>query len=249
MMKLPIPLVILLVMLVLSCFLWWPEIDLTVSGWFYESDKKFSLAIHPLFLFMHSVAYYGARVLGVGLFVVAMVAFYRKAVWGISGKAWLFLFIALMVGPVLLANVILKDHWGRARPREVAEFGGVYSFSPAWIPQQHARRNDSFVAGDAAFGFFLSSFAYVVPLAAASRRREKPNLSRRVFWGGMAAGSLFGFARIAMGAHFLSDVLFAAFFMLGTSALLHLAMFGSRATAIYWRNWFFVDAKKAVTPG
>jgi lipid A 4'-phosphatase len=128
-----------------------------------------------------------------------------------------------------VANVGFKDHWGRARPREVVEFGGVGSFSPALVPQfQKARPNGSFVSGDAAFGFFLPAFAYVAP------RR----LMRRVFWGGMAAGAVFGFIRLAMGAHFLSDIVYAAFFMLASSAGVHAAMYGRRETIAKWKAWF-----------
>ena len=108
----------------------------------------------------------------------------------------------------------------------MTEFGGRAAFSPALIPQATAHRNGSFVAGDAAFGFYLTAFAYMFG-----------RNSRRVFWGGMAAGGAFGLARIMMGAHFLSDVLFAAFFMLLTIALLHALMFGRKDTRDFWRDW------------
>jgi lipid A 4'-phosphatase len=65
----------------------------------------------------------------------------------------------------------------------------------------------------------------------------------------MAVGAVLGMVRIMMGAHFFSDVIFAAFFMLATSAGLHAIMYGPKATAIHWRNWLFRDGKKTVTPG
>jgi len=208
----------------------WPQIDLAVSGVFYLPGKGFFLAENPLLLFLHEVARYGAWILIAYLALAVTVAFLRHAPFlGIDAKGWMFLALGLLIGPALVANVIFKDHWGRARPREVTEFGGHAAFSPALIPQPEAHRNGSFVAGDAAFGFYIPSFAYVVP-----KRR-----SRHVFQIGMGFGLLLGFTRIAMGAHFLSDVAFAALFMLVVSVGLHAAMFGKRNTALFWRDWFY----------
>jgi lipid A 4'-phosphatase len=246
-MKSPILYIVFCVMLGLACFLVWPEADLIVSRWFYTPGKGFLLAANPLFLLVHDLAYYGARILGVTLVVLTVItALYRKAIWHVGSKGWLFLFLALLIGPGLTANVILKDNWGRARPREVTEFGGAATFSSAWIPQQHSHKNDSFVAGDAAFGFYLPCFAYVVSLP---KKRDKQNKSRRLFWSGVGVGAVFGFARIAMGAHFLSDVFFAAFFMLAVEAALHAVMYRRQTTAIYWRSWFFDKGKKEVMSG
>jgi lipid A 4'-phosphatase len=208
----------------------WPSVDLWVSGLFYRAGDGFFLADHPVFVALHRFAYYGARVLGLAFAVLAVSAFVRKrAVAGIDAKAWLFLFMALVVAPGLIANAGLKDHWGRDRPREVTEFGGNGVFTPALSPQfWNAHTNGSFVSGDGAFGFFLPVFAYVVP------RR----LSRGFFWGGMAAGGVFGFVRIAMGAHFFSDVVYAAFTMLVTVAAVHTAFYGRRMTVSLWRSWF-----------
>jgi lipid A 4'-phosphatase len=210
----------------------WPQADPVVSGWFYRPGAGFYLAGQPALVFLHGVAYYGARMLGVLLAVGACIAaLRRKPLGGMNAKDWLFLFLALLIAPGLVGNALLKDHWGRARPHEVTEFGGTASFSPALAPQPGAHRNGSFVAGDPCFGFYLTAFAYVLPGARARRR---------ALYGGLAAGAVLGLARILMGAHFLSDVLFAAFFMPLTIALLHAAMYGPRETRVRWREWLAV---------
>jgi membrane-associated phospholipid phosphatase len=48
----------------------------------------------------------------------------------------------------------------------------------------------------------------------------------------MGLGALFGGARILMGAHFLSDVLYAAVLMLLVANLLHRAMFGWKGKSL-----------------
>src|SRR6185295_16695021 len=131
----------------------------------------------------------------------------------------------------LLANGLFKEYWGRARPREIMEFGGTMHFSPALLWSKECEHNCSFVAGDGAFDFYFSIFAYVVALAN----------SRRIFWSGLAIGMVFGFVRVAVGAHFLSDVLFAGFFMQAVFALLYGLMFGWNETRERWRYWLFLS--------
>lgn len=205
-----------------------PSLDLKAAGFFYHKDGGFYLAANPLCVAIHNLAYYGARIMGVGLAALALFSYLRRTSIGqIESKGWLFLFLALMIGPVLIANVGFKDHWGRARPREITVFGGTEAFSPALLPRSPAHKNGSFVSGDGAFGFFLPSFAYVVP-----RTR-----SRRTFWAGIGGGIIFGATRIIMGAHFFSDVLFAAFFMMASSALIFALMYGWRAVREKWQPW------------
>ncbi len=204
----------------------WPDVDLLISGLFYRAGDGFFLSDNFIFEALHFLANTGARVLGVALLVFTLVTWLRYKGKGSIAKSGLFLFFALLIGPGLVANVGLKDHWGRSRPREIINFGGSEEFSPALMPQfDKARKNGSFVSGDGAFGFFLPVFAYVAP------RR----LARRVFWGGMVAGVAFGFSRLAVGAHFFSDVVYAAFSMLAVCAGLYAAMFGVREAGSRWR--------------
>lgn len=202
-----------------------PSVDLWVSGLFYHPGDGFFLNNAPLLMALHWLAYDGARVMGAAFAVGVVVAWRRQVFCGLDVKAWVFLLAALLIAPGLIANVGFKDHWGRARPREVTEFGGTAIFSPALIPQAEPRRNGSFVSGDGAFGFFLPVFAYVVPL----------RLARRVFAASLVAGCAFGGARLLMGAHFLSDIACAAALMLVSVAAVHAAFYGRMVTARRWR--------------
>lgn len=236
--------------MVLAAFVVWPRVDVAVSGLFYVDGQGFVWRDFWPLKSLNLLAYYGARVLGVVLAIGAAVALFREKYRNsqadigdssglgitkrLSAKSWIFLLLALLVGPALVANAIFKDNWGRARPREIVEFGGAAQFSPPLLMRHECDKNCSFVSGDGAFGFFLPTFAYVV---------ASPRRSRRVFWAGMALGGAFGGARIIMGAHFLSDVLFAAAFMLATSAAVHSSMFGWRSTADKWRGWFMREPR------
>ena len=222
----------IVILSVLASLVLWPQIDLVVSGWFYRPEDRFFLGNVPLFDALHVAAHAGSRILGfAALVLTALAAGQRRPILGLDSKAWLFLFLGLLLGPGLVANGIFKDHWGRARPRDITEFGGAMHFSPALLPTDQCQRNCSFVSGDGAFGFYLPAIAYVVP----------PPRSRRYYWGGMGLGALFGLARLAAGAHFLSDNLFAAVFVQGVLALLYAFMFGKQELRRRWRDWMFLS--------
>ncbi len=217
------------IVLLLASFVFWPQLDLAVSGLFADGSEGFFLRGCPVLTGLGKIAFWGARALAAAFGLAALIAFFRKKpLVFLSSKKWFFLLLCLLVGPGLLANVVFKDNWGRARPREVAEFGGSKIFSPALVLSDQCKRNCSFVSGDGAFGFFLPSFAYVV-----SRRR-----SRSVFWAGMGVGVIFGGARILLGAHFLSDVLYAAVLSLSASAALCAAFFGKKESRARWQLFF-----------
>lgn len=195
-----------------------PAWDLAASALFFSGgvENAFPLSQNTLFLFLHKIAVYGGRILGL-LFLAGMAfAFFTKRrLAGLDTRAFLFLFLALVVGPGFVANTGFKDHWHRARPHMVHEFGGTRHFTPALLPSDQCDKNCSFVAGDGAFGFFLVAFAFVA----------QPALAQSLFWLGLSGGFLFGLNRVVMGAHFLSDVFFAGFFMLITTALLYTLLY------------------------
>src|SRR5205807_2428943 len=70
--------------------------------------------------------------------------------------------------------------------------------------------NCAFVAGDAAAGYFLLAFALL------ARRRRALAIA-----GALAAGTALGAVRVIQGGHFLSDVVFAGWFVGGVVWLLH----------------------------
>ena len=119
------------------------------------------------------------------------------------GKNWrlplAFIVLAGALGPGLLVNSGFKDNWQRARPYQVQPFGGTQQFTRAAVMTDQCNNNCSFVSGHVACGFFLASLMLV------HRRRQR-------MWGamGVCVGLVIGFARMADGAHWLSDALWAS---------------------------------------
>ena len=120
----------------------------------------------------------------------------------ISARAALFLITTIALAPGLMANVILKDNWGRPRPAEVTEFNGPEQFRPWWDPRGNCERNCSFVAGEGAGGFWTLAPAALAP----------PQLRPLAYAAALAFGAAAGLLRLSGGAHFFTDVMFSGVF-------------------------------------
>jgi lipid A 4'-phosphatase len=194
-----------------ALFLVFPGIDIAVSGWFYRPGAGWELGYAPVFGAIHAGVPYliGAVMAAAAIVFVANLA-RGTDVLQLRGRGMSFVVLALLLGPGLLANVVLKDNWGRARPAHLVAFGGKSTFSPPLILSDACDHNCAFVAGDAAAGFFLLAFALL------ARRRRTPAI-----WGALAVGTGLGAVRVIQGGHFLSDVVFAGLFVGGLTWLLH----------------------------
>lgn len=182
-----------------------PGMDLGVSRLFYTPADGFVLGsrastrVLPFVPWM-TIALVSVLVL---LLIGNLVAWWRNrhsTAGLLSIRRTFFLLLTLILGPGLLINFIVKDHSGRSRPIRVEAFGGDRQFTPAFVTTGACESNCSFVSGDAAMGFYFLAFLFV-----ARKRRWAIALAAYTL------GTAIGVLRIAQGAHFLSDVIFAGF--------------------------------------
>jgi lipid A 4'-phosphatase len=194
-----------------------PELDLAVTRTFYAADGTF-IGQHLIWLKVLRSIFITFYFSCVALTVAGIIMTQRggRSWLGWRFSNWAFLAICLVVGPGLIANTILKDNWGRARPKQVVEFNGTKSFSPPLLPVRECPRNCSFVSGEAASAF--------LPLYAAAAVMPQNAILLAV--GGTLLGLAAGAIRIVQGAHFLSDVIFAGVFMGLTVLVVWHLMFG-----------------------
>ena len=209
----------------LAIFLFAPQVDLATSGLFYDPERGFVLASWPpIVLLFHAVPWIAAGTLILTAVGASWLLLLGRPLWRLDRKALIFLVASTAAGPGFLANTLLKDHWGRARPMQIEAFGGTHHFTPAPLLAAECDRNCAFVSGHASLAFSLVSFAFLLP----------PGNSRRR---GIAAvlgfGAFVGLGRIAQGAHFLSDVVYAGLIAYGMTTLLH---------------WWIVDRDGLATP-
>jgi lipid A 4'-phosphatase len=201
-----------------------PNIDLALSRRFFDPvTKAFLLARGDTALAVREALVYVITAIAALAFIVLAikVAFPRRPML-IPGRAVVFLIATLALAPGLVTNVILKDNWGRPRPYSVQEFAGPATFVPWWDPRGGCDKNCSFVAGEGAGAFWTLAPAAVTP----------PPWRAFAYAAALAFGAGVSGFRIAFGAHFLSDVIFAGVFTFLVIWLVHGLIYRWRATRL-----------------
>jgi lipid A 4'-phosphatase len=178
-----------------------PEVDLRITRLFYDGD-----------FFLRDQWWQRLLQTGLGYFlgvsIVSVLALYlrnkllKRRACIVDGRKVAYLLLVMIVGAGLIVNSGFKNHFGRARPRDVAEFGGTREFTPAFVPSRQCSTNCSFSSGDTAGAFFT------LALVMAFRRK------RQWLAAAVAVGALVSFGRISAGAHFFSDTVVSFFVML-----------------------------------
>ncbi len=201
-----------------AVFVSFPGLDLFLSGLFHVPGQGFPAesdhAVQTVRYLWRLSAW--VLVIGAGVLLLASAVLGRPRMLGIGRAALVFFLLLQGLGPGLLVNAVLKDNWGRARPSQVAEFGGTKRHDPPFLPTDQCDRNCSFVGGEAAYAFSFMALGFLP--GPAPRRRA---------W--FAFGAAFGVAvsavRVAQGGHFVSDCLFAGFLMLLIGWALHALLY------------------------
>ena len=75
----------------------------------------------------------------------------------------IFLIATMVIGPGLIVNLGLKDHWHRPRPIQTQDFNGPNPFMPWYDDDGGCKKNCSFVSGEASTGFWMVAPASVLP--------------------------------------------------------------------------------------
>lgn len=187
--------------------------DLNVSQTFFNSQSGFILDHTFLAKILRNIfrAIYIIGILYACLGLIITIALNGKIAARHSSK-WIFLLLCVSIGPGLVANIILKKNWGRARPIQLEEFGGSKKFTPPLIrTNQCQTSNCSFVSGEAS-----SIYAVFFALGMVSIG----TIRRQLFIIGMVGGVSAGLVRVLQGRHFISDIIFAGIFMWLTVLLL-----------------------------
>lgn len=181
-----------------------PQLDLDIAALFFGTKvPMFVVNAQPWVQYSRSAARLAVTLLVLPAFVAVigkLILPRRRPL--IEGRATLFLIATLALGPGVLTNLVLKDHWHRPRPIDVKEFGGDYRFMPWWDPRGDCPNNCSFIAGEPSGAFWTLAPAALAP----------PELRIVAYGAALAFGTGVGVLRIAAGAHFVSDVVFAGVF-------------------------------------
>jgi lipid A 4'-phosphatase len=182
-----------------------PQLDTGFSALFYSGGKFFGADKRWGMFVYHSVHIAATAVtIFFALHLLFSFIFKKFRFMGISRKTVIYLAMVLILGPGILINSVLKEHIGRARPAETQCFGGELRFTPAFAKTNECDSNCSFVSGHAAFGFYWLTLGFIGGTVF---------LKRAGYAFGISMGFGVGMVRIMQGRHFLSDIVFAGFFV------------------------------------
>jgi lipid A 4'-phosphatase len=193
----------------------YPQLDLAISAPFHamtSGNNNFSPRIYPPMMLARDIGLWVGTVLiapSVAALVIKLILPRRKLF--VSGRAILFLIATLALGPGLLVNVLLKDHWGRPRPIDVTQFGGEEHFVAWWDPRGDCPNNCAFVSGDVAGAFWTVAPAALAP----------PHWRAFAYGAALALGTGMAAMRVMAGGHFVSDTVFAGVFTFLLIWILH----------------------------
>ncbi|QCK84875.1 phosphatase PAP2 family protein [Phreatobacter aquaticus] len=200
-----------LIALVLAVY---PSLDLAVSRLFWTPEAGFALSRQGWAQVVRKLSMWPTAILG----IAALVSLIQHMFWPATrqfmrARAAMFLLATVIVAPLLVVNGGFKEHWERARPVQVTEFGGAWTFTPWWqfgVGGQ-CTTNCSFVSGEASGAAWLAAPALLAP----PPWRIPALLAAGAYTAAVSA------LRIAFGGHFLSDVMLGALVTLLLIALVH----------------------------
>lgn len=217
-----IPVLICASLIVMAAFSLWPSLDLSVTQAFY-AKPGFPIEARPGIETLRLALWNASTAMALlSLTLGILTAVFRRSIMGLGAQLWGFIFVMFLLGPGLLVNGLLKEFWGRARPRNTVNFGGTAQFTPPYQITDQCASNCSFVSGEAAGS---TALAIALLLILAMNRARLPNWGFRLGQGITIAVPLFIFwQRVAVGRHFLSDVLMAGLFVALIAAVLARAM-------------------------
>ena len=190
-------------------FVVFPQVDLTVSGWFYDSTSgtwagSQSALVDSIYAIFRYIPYFLVPV----LLLVVGISFLPQGLKKHQRGVWIFLLVSLLAGPGILVHTVFKDVFDRARPKNIEQFDGHKSFTPAFVINNECRGGcNSFVSGHAAMGFWFMAFAWTLR-------------SRLWFCVGLGTGVVVSYIRIVDGGHFLSDTIMSGYLCYFTFKLL-----------------------------
>lgn len=185
-------------------------LDIAAARWFFRAaaGDRWPLAREfPWLILYRAAPWITAALVITGLAALGLSLTPRRRHW--RGAATLVL-LAVVIGPGLIGNLVLKDHWRHPRPRDLIELGGSMHYVPA--PLIGREGGASFPCGHCTVGFLLGSGWWIF-------RRRSP-WARASLIAGLTTGALLGVGRMAAGAHFLSDVIWSALLAYGVTHVL-----------------------------
>lgn len=184
-----------------------PDIDMAVSSYFYDQENLF-FPSNAFYDFISAWGVVPAQITAVAAAIVLVISLLLPS-WADLRKYALLLILPMVLGAGLIVHPLLKDHWGRPRPRQVDLLGGSESFRPFYRPNfTWKSHHKSFPCGHCTMGFYFFCVSFL------GMRLKRRLMAFGALLLAIGLGVALSLARIAQGGHFFSDTVTAAVIML-----------------------------------
>lgn len=208
----------------IAFFAAFPHADVAISGLF-GTSAGFPVAHDPWWIALRYAFVVTTNGAMLTLAAVLIVNLLRPSSKTFDNRSIVFALLSYATGPGLVANGIFKSFWGRARPRNIVEFGGGHLFSSPLLPSHQCLSNCSFVSGEGSAVVCVALIALLLLRPRLDGIRWMAAVIVAVIYA--TTGSIL---RIAFGGHFLSDTVFAALMMGLIVPGIYLVIVAARAT-------------------
>ncbi len=187
------------------------DLDLQITAFFYTPEGEWLLVEKQPWKWLYKYGTIPGLLFTVGGAVVLFLTYIRPQLY--SWRRYIMvLVLTSIVGGGIIVNGILKDYWGRTRPRQIQEFGGRWEYLNVTQPGIPGK-GKSFPCGHCTISYVFVSMIFLY------------QKSRWLAWTGAAVGLLYGglmsIARVGQGGHFPTDTYWALGVVLLTSTLLY----------------------------
>jgi len=175
--------------------------DLAAQAWIYEKGEgSWDLGRQHVWWFFYEFGTYPAAAVML-LSAAGYMLSWRVGVLREWRRILLFCLLLGVIGPGVITNGMLKEYWGRPRPREVLELGGHQRFEPV-LSIDAESDGKSFPCGHATMGYFFFGGFFLL-------RRHRRRLALGFLVLGGVFGGLLSVARMMQGGHFFTDGVWA----------------------------------------
>ncbi|MGK5091337.1 phosphatase PAP2 family protein [Deltaproteobacteria bacterium TL4] len=188
------------------------DLDRTISSWFYLGRAGgWALVESQPWKWLYEFGTIPGFLLTLGA-VILYVLSHLKTRWTSWRRYAILLILSSLIGGGVLVNAVLKDYWGRPRPRQIQEFQGKWEYRHPYQPGI-AGKGKSFPCGHCTMGYLFVTCAFLY------RKSKFLAISGTGF--GIVYGFLMSIARIGQGGHYASDTFWALGIILLTALVLY----------------------------
>lgn len=195
-------------------------------SWNVSDPWDYGFYTTPFFDFIYLYGVLPAQLIGVIAGICLIASRWNDSLKPFRGVCAV-LSLTLFFGSLVITNTLLKECWGRPRPRQIIQFGGSQTFRPYYQPvlETPPEPSKSFPSGHSTCGFYFFCLYFL------GKRYKKEYLAKFGLYFGLGLGGILSIARIVQGGHFISDAYIAALIMWETAYFLDYLVFDAPSLA------------------